>query len=165
MCKNQKTTIHLMCGYMGFGKSTIAKQIAKEHNAVMLSRDEMKLTIFGRNPTRDGFYEHTQKIREVIWDLVEKIIATGTDVVIDSGNWTADMRSKVYKRAKSITPNVILHVILCDMQVAKQRSISRTLKSTDTLEVDAAHFDRRAHMFEPVTEKEAKNYTIVYHSN
>ena len=158
-------TIHIMHGFIGFGKTTTAKKIAKEHSAVRLEIDGFMAKLFGRNPISDGFWHYSEPIKDLIWDIAKETINNGTDVVIDHGFWTKQQRQDVWKRAKQITPNVVFHVIKCDMEVAKARAISRTLNNKDTLNIDGADFDSQKNQFEPIQADEAKNYEIVYHSN
>lgn len=42
--------IHLIHGFMGFGKTTLAKQLEKSLPAVHFTHDEIMLTRYGRTP-------------------------------------------------------------------------------------------------------------------
>lgn len=42
--------LHVMVGYMGFGKSTLAGKLSKERNAIILNHDEFMMILLGRNP-------------------------------------------------------------------------------------------------------------------
>ena len=157
-------TIHLMCGFIGFGKTTIAKKIAKEHSAVRITYDDINTKVFGRNPVNDGFGEYLPRIREWTWDLTAETISNGIDVIIDHGHWTKQSRMETWQRAKQITPNVIFHVIRCDIETAKKRAITRTNKKENGIDVTEADFEEQRPRFEPMQDDEAKNYKIIYHS-
>lgn len=40
-------TIHCMCGYIGFGKTTIAKKLEVEYAAKRLTPDELMVQLYG----------------------------------------------------------------------------------------------------------------------
>ena len=159
-------TIHLMYGFIGFGKTTIAKKIAKEIPAVRLCIDDFNGKLFGRNPYSDGFGDYIKLNKELIWDIVKETIENGIDVIIDSGGVsTKQRRTEELQRAKEITKNVILHIIQCDMEVAKKRTLERTAKNKNTLEITEQDFENCKKKFELIQECELKNYKIVYHNN
>ena len=156
-------TIHLMHGYIGFGKTTTAKRLAKEYGAVRLDGDAFMAKLFGRNPYGEGFGGYWDLVRYLIWDIAKETIENGIDVIIDYGFWRRETREKWYKRAKEITPDVVFHVIQCDMKVARERTLLRTKNNPDMLEIDENCFDIRLKEFEPICESEG--YKIIYHDN
>ena len=158
-------TIHIMHGFIGFGKSTTAKKLAKEYKAVRLATDVINVALFGRNPARDGFGDYWVKIRDLIWDIAKETIENGVNVVIDIGHWRKDERLESWERAKQITPNVIFHAVQCDMSTARERTILRTKNDPTSYEVSDKDFDKNTKWFEPIQDDEAKNYKIVYHDN
>ena len=158
------TTIHLMHGFIGFGKTTIAKKLAKEYSAVRLNYEDFS-TIFGRNPINDGFGEYCKRIGEQIRILAEETIANGVNIIIDHGHWTKQERADKWQWAKQLTPNVIFHVVQCNMKTAKERAVTRTNNKENGTDVTETDFENCQKRFEPMQDDEAKNYKIVFHSN
>ena len=159
-------TIHLMYGFIGFGKTTIAKKIAKEHEGVRFTVDDFNTKVFGRNPVNDGFGEYLPCIKEHVWDMTADTVANGIDVVVDFGGVSSKQgRTEAWQRAKAITPDVVLHVIKCDMEVAKKRTIARTATKENGIDVTETDFEEALKRFEPMQADEARNYKIVYHGN
>ncbi len=142
-------TIHLMAGFMGFGKTTVAKQLEKEIPAVRLTHDEFMVKLYGRNTPYDKFRSNYNKVDEALWDLAEKIIATGTDVIMDYGFWSHKDRQEAYQRAKKITDNVVFHYIDCDMTTAKERILKRSQNTSNELYIKEDEFDTLAQKYEP----------------
>ena len=91
-------TIHLMCGFMGFGKTTIAKQIEKNFSAVRFTHDEIMLERYGREP--NDFQAKYKIVDDFILNEAEKCIKQGQNVVLDYGLWTHEKREKYYKYLK-----------------------------------------------------------------
>ena len=83
-------TLHLMVGLPGSGKTTFAKKLAQQHNAVLFSPDDWQFKLFGNDindPTHD---ENHTKIEELMWDVAQDILKTGTDVILDFGCWAKE---------------------------------------------------------------------------
>jgi len=41
-----RTTLYFMCGKMAAGKSTLSKELARMHNAVLLNRDDWLAALY-----------------------------------------------------------------------------------------------------------------------
>lgn len=155
-------TIHLMVGFMGFGKTTIAKQLENKIPAVRLTHDEFMVKLYGRNMPYADFHPNFKKVDEMLWDLAEKIIKSGTDVIMDYGFWSHNDRKKAYERAKTITDDVIFHNIYCDMSVAKQRILNRSAENQNELYISEDDFDNLAKQYEPWDYMD--DYPVVLHN-
>lgn len=116
-------TIHLMVGFLGFGKTTLAKQLEKELGAVRFTHDEIMLTRYGQNIP--DFETKYKAVDALIRKQAKEAIAAGQDVIMDYGFWSHQIREEYYNWAKTLTNDVIFHLIHCDMALAKQRAINR----------------------------------------
>lgn len=141
------TAIHLMVGFMGFGKTTIAKELEKKFSAVRLTHDEIMLERYGRNP--DDFQEKYKKVDDFIKNETKKYIKQGQDVILDYGFWTHKKREEYYLWAKTLTNEVIFHVLECDLEVAKHRTMTRTQNDNEALIIDENAFDTLLMQYEP----------------
>lgn len=156
-------TIHLIHGFIGFGKSKISKELAHELPAVVLNNDDFMAKLYGKNPPAEMFRDYYNRIDGLIWDLAENIVRAGTDVIIDYGFWTRQSRAEAYARAKKITENVVFHNVQCDMDTARQSVIERNRRHPDVLFIDAATFDLFRPQFEPISDDE--HYPVINHDN
>jgi predicted kinase len=156
-------TIHIMHGFIGFGKTAIAKQMAAELPAVRLNNDELMVRLYGRNPPAENFQEYYNRIDGLIWCLAEQIVKAGIDVIIDLGGWSRQGRKEQFDHANKITDKVLFHKVICDLEVAKQRTVARTNFDEKELRIDEAAFDVLYKKFEPMSEDEG--YPIINHYN
>lgn len=157
-----QATIHLMVGFMGFGKTTVAKELEKIIPAVRLTHDEFMVKLYGRNMPYDEFHPNYQKVDDVLWTMAEKIVQCGTDVIMDYGFWSHQDREEVYRRAKKLTDSVVLHVVQCDMVTAKKRILKRSKENPDELYIREDEFDTLAKKYEPWGAKD--EYPMVWHN-
>ena len=152
--------IHLVVGFMGFGKTTIAKQLMQKLSAKCYTHDEIMIKQYGRNPT--DFQQKYQLVDTYIKNETKKNIAQGTDVILDYGFWTHDVRKQYYHWAKTLTKDVIFHVVNCDMNLAKQRVLNRTQNDKDSLMIDEHMFDIFSEKYEDWSTVD--NYPVVLHN-
>ena len=102
-------TLHLMVGLPGSGKTTFAKKLAQQHNAVLFSPDDWQFKLFGNDindPTHD---ENHTKIEKLMWDVAQDILKTGTDVILDFGCWAKEERDDFRKKAHKSGANFKIH--------------------------------------------------------
>ena len=86
-------TIHLIHGFMGFGKTTLSKKLVKKYNAKHFAIDQVMLERFGRNPK--DFDKAYQECDDYIWQETAKLIQAGQDVILDYGFWEKLYTKKV----------------------------------------------------------------------
>ena len=155
-------TIHLICGFMGFGKTTFAKELARTLPAVRLTHDEFMVDLYGRNMTDKAFHARYATVDNILWKLAEKILNAGTDVIMDYGFWSKQTRKQVQQKAKNLTSDVVWHQLVCDIDTAKSRVLKRTDEQADELFIDETCFNEKLKQYEPITSDEG--LVVKYHN-
>ncbi len=84
----------ITCGKICCGKTTYAKRICKENGSVLLSVDEVMLTVFG-NDVGERHEEITEKIKTYLKRKTVDIVGSGIDAVLDWGLWTRQERFEI----------------------------------------------------------------------
>ena len=84
----------MTCGKICCGKSTYARKLKEEGNAVILSIDEMTLCLFpeGAGEKHDTYVSRAE---EYLCSLSLQILRSGTDVILDWGLWTKAQRDRL----------------------------------------------------------------------
>ena len=84
----------MTCGRICCGKTTYAQKLREERNAVILSIDEITLTLF---PEGAGEMHDTYALRaeQYLCFLSLQILRTGMDVILDWGLWTRAQRERL----------------------------------------------------------------------
>ena len=84
----------MTCGRLCCGKTTYARKLQEQRNAVILSIDEVMLTLFpeGAGEAHDRLAQKTEKY---LLSLSLQILQAGTDVILDWGLWTRAQRGRL----------------------------------------------------------------------
>lgn len=155
----KKPTIHLIHGFIGFGKTTFAKKLEKEANAIRFTHDEWLHHFYGPKDS-DDFYEKSDKINSFMEKMQDKLLGLGQNVIIDSGSWSRKERDKIRKKAKKINANMILYSIECPIDIALERTTNRTKNTPDdSMHISKEVFNELLKKFEPL-EKDEKHVLI-----
>ena len=93
----------MVCGKICSGKSTYSEKLRKENKAVVLSVDEIMLTLFGQN-AGEKHDEYVKKIKKYLLEKSLDIISADVDVILDWGFWTRAERkdARGYYKSSSI---------------------------------------------------------------
>ena len=84
----------MTCGKICCGKSTYARRLREERKGVILSLDEIMLTLFpeGAGGMHDNY---VLRAEQYLLNLSLQILALGTDVILDWGLWTRVQRERL----------------------------------------------------------------------
>jgi predicted kinase len=144
-------TLHLVHGLPGSGKTTFAVRLARETNAVRFTHDEWMVTLHGCNPPEAVFRPQAARIFQLIWAHAARVLATGTDVVIDAGFWTRTSRDEARRWAAGRGAACRFYAMDVSLAEARQRVLARTAALPDaTLEITGPTFDVLAAQLEPM---------------
>ncbi|WP_436952834.1 AAA family ATPase [Staphylococcus shinii] len=152
-------TLYFFTGKMGAGKSTTAKKIAKDKNAVLLSEDEMLEQFYPNQiKTFDDYLTYSNRIKPFIKNHVQNLLSVGTNVVMDfPGNtqkqrkWLSNIPSEIHVSHKLIYLNISDETCL---QRLKQRNIENPERANfDTQKT----FNYVSQYFEEPNESEGLN--------
>lgn len=93
----------LIGGKLCCGKTTYAEKLIAEHNAVLLSCDELMLSLFG-GQTGEKHDETVAKVKQYLLAKSLEIINAGASVILDWGFWTKAERdfTKEYYRKNGV---------------------------------------------------------------
>ena len=154
--------IHLICGFIGFGKTTYAKKLEHELQAVRFTHDEIMVERYGRSP--DDFACKYKIVDDFIKEEAAKLVSNGKSVILDYGFWSRDVRRNYYEWALKLTDKVYFHSIVCDLEVAKQRVLKRSQENKGELFIDEDCFNTLLSKYEPLSDDE-RYPIILYHQN
>ena len=147
-------TLHLLCGFIGAGKTTFGKSLERDHSAILFSHDEWMVRLYGRNPPTERFEECFHRIDDLVWQMADRFLALGHDVVLDHGFWTRGDRDLARRKAQEIGVQTRLYFLHCSEEVMRERVLTRTEESQDSLYINEQAFEKLRKRFEAPMEDE-----------
>jgi len=115
-------TLIFFCGKMGAGKSTKSKEFTSKNNAVLLSEDEWLSILYPQQILSfDDYIKYSALLRPLIKSHVQKILLTGTNVVLDFPANTTKQRAWFKNIVQEIgAQHQLVYLKLSDEQCIKQ---------------------------------------------
>lgn len=158
-----KGVLTFFCGKMGAGKTTKSREIAQEQNAVLLSEDEWLSLIYPNSiNTLEDYIEYSGRLKPQIKKLVQSILASGSNVVMDFPANTISQREWFKSIFSEIqAPHELIYIDqpneVCLGQIAKRRIEQPQRAATDTEEM----FELVTKYFVAPTSDEGFNTTVI----
>ena len=145
------TTLHLLHGFIGAGKTTFAKRLAGEISAMRFTPDELMVKLYGHNPPEAEFTNYLERVTELIWQMTEQLIQLDRDVILDFGFWSRASRDEARSKALELNVKTKLYLITVPESIMKKRVQLRSHELPEgALMIDVHAFESFKHRFEPL---------------
>ena len=131
-------TLHLMVGLPCSGKSTRAKILENEYNALVLSIDKYHIKLFGNDTMDENHDTRHMAIEEILWEIAERALTLGIDVIMDIGFWGREERMVHKNRAKELGAGFKIHF----MDVPKEELYKRLEKRNNESSPDSFYIPK-----------------------
>lgn len=118
----EATTLFLMVGLPGAGKTTLAVGLAKSHPALRLTPDEWHLPLFGTSLTADG---KRDVLEAQLITVAFRAIRLGISVILDFGLWGRDERSALRWLASEVGAQCQVVYVPVELEVQLARIAHR----------------------------------------
>jgi len=162
MRKNlSKPTLHLLCGKIAAGKSTLARTLAAQPATLLISEDHWTSTLFGEDlKTIDDYTRYSARLRAAMAPHIVAILRQGLSVVLDFPANT--VRNRAWMRSiidEAAVPHE-LHVLDLPDEVCKQRLRQRNASGAHPFEVSDAEYEQFTRYFVPPGPDEGFNLVV-----
>ena len=118
--------VHLLYGLAGSGKTTLARVLAADGNAVRFTLDEWMIRLYPSLSFDSAEYGRlTEVVKDLIWSLAGQVLCTGTDVVLDWNSWSRARRAWAIRRAAEVSAPVVLHRLGASVEQASAQAAQR----------------------------------------
>ncbi|RYE96773.1 MAG: ATP-binding protein [Oxalobacteraceae bacterium] len=144
------STAYLVFGFLGSGKTTLAKRLELQHSAVRFTPDEWMARLFGEDPPANTFQDRAAAILDIMQPVWVRCLSLGLDVVLDFGFWSRAERDRVRAAVEEVGATPVLLAVTCSDADARKRIALRNDAAHRSLYIAPATFDLLKARVEPL---------------
>ena len=155
-------TLHMLCGKVAAGKSTLTNRLAETPGTVLLNEDQVLPRLFpGEITTVAAYARCAARLREAIGPHVEALLHAGVSVVLDFPANTLTSRSWMRSLFEAAQADHRLHYLDVADEVCKARLRERNAAGEHDYHTSDAEFDLITSHFVPPGP--AEGFNLVRH--
>lgn len=154
--------LHMLCGKIASGKSTLTKHLARTENAVVLSEDVWLTHLYPEDiRTLDDYVRCSLRIRRLLSEHVQALLSAGMSVILDFPFNTRSSRAWGRELFSEAGAAHRLHYLDVSDEICKDRLRARNASGEHPFETTDAEFDQITQYFVPPLPTEG--FHIVLH--
>jgi predicted kinase len=158
----EAAVLHMVCGKIASGKSTLTKRLARTENAVIISEDSWLANLYpGEIRTLDDYVRCSGRIRRALSDHVQALLLAGISVILDFPFNTINSRTWGRELFTGARVGHRLHYLDVSDEICKTRLKARNASGEHPFETTDVQFDQITQHFVPPSTTEG--FQIVLH--
>jgi predicted kinase len=114
-------TLHFIAGRLAAGKTTLARQLAVQHHAVLFCEDVWLSKLSDGISSFDDYLKWSRRCRTVMESLIVDILKAGTSVVLDFAGNRITERAWVLGLSQQAGTSHVLHYLDVDEEECLRR--------------------------------------------
>ncbi len=132
------STVYLLCGLPGAGKTTRAKELEADGKGVLLNADSWVCHLYPDDAEAAARDERKGLVEQVQWELVERLVGDGISVILDWGVWTRAERDRYRKRARDLGAEVRTVFVDAPIETLHERVADKNRETIEEMGVAEA---------------------------
>ena len=154
--------LHLLCGKIGAGKSTLARTLVGETGGLLIAEDDWLSTLYpGEIADLADYRRASERLRGAIAPLIAEMVKRGQAVILDFPANTVAGRTWMKHLADAAGVTATLHFLDTSDEECRARMHARNASGAHPYHVDDETFDRFTALFAPPEEFEG--FAIVHY--
>lgn len=146
----RKSTVYIICGFIGAGKTTFAKKLEEETGAVRITKDEWSIRLIGNDPAIDGYAQWDHKIIGLSRDFAFYLAKKGIDVIMDEGFWAKEEREELKRKIYAIGATAVMYYVDTPIETIRERVLGRNNTVTkESFKISREMFDSYLQYWQP----------------
>jgi len=156
-------TLHMLCGKIASGKSTLAARLAQDGQAVLVSEDAWLSALYPDEMTTPADYvRHAERLRGIMGPHLVSVLKAGLSVVLDFPANTVANRAWMRGLFEAAGAAHHLHLLETPDALCLARLRARNARGDHPFKVTEAQFHQFAKHYAPPTPQEG--FSIVVQS-
>lgn len=154
--------LHMVCGKIASGKSTLTARLGEAPRTVLLSEDKWMACLYPNEiHTLTDYVSRAARLRVVLTEHVQALLATGICVVLDFPFNTVSTRSWGRSLFQAVACEHRLHYLDVSDETCKSRLTARNVSGEHPFQTSKEQYDQITRYFVPPEPSEGFNI-IVY---
>ena len=151
-------TLFVMVGLPGSGKTTLAKQLEREHDALRLTKDDWMMALFGWGDYRDK----REVIEALLWSMGARALQLGVNVVLDYGLWARVEREEYRARAEALGARVDMRFLdVPEDELLRRMEARNTRREVNDVPITVEQLKEYLPRFQRPTEEELASWKAI----
>jgi predicted kinase len=118
-------TLHFISGRLAAGKTTLARKLAAEYHAILISEDVWLSKLSDGISSFDDYLKWSQRCRSVLGPLIVDMLKAGVCVVLDFAGNRITERAWARNLSEAAGSSHILHLLDVDEEECLRRLLTR----------------------------------------
>lgn len=153
-------TLHLLAGQIASGKSTLAKKLSEQHDAIVISEDEWLSQLFADDmSTVEDYVRCSNNLKRAMEPHLLDLIQIGLSIVLDFPANTLKQRVWMRNLIDKAGCEHVLHFLDVPVDVCRSRLHQRNQQRTHAFHVTDKQFEVISGYFEAPSPEE--QFTII----
>ncbi len=150
-----KATLHLVCGKIASGKSTLARQLSTDQKVILINEDTWLSRLYPDEITSIKDYVRcSSRLRSIMEDHIQLLLQAGLSVVLDFPANTLDIRQWMLSISERAGVPNCLHYLNVSNKTCKERLHIRNASGSHEFNPTDEQFDQITSYFVPPTADE-----------
>lgn len=151
----QPPSLHVICGKIAAGKSTLAAELGKAANTLVIAEDDWLAALFKEQmSTGQDYMRFAAMLKTVMGPHVAAILRSGVSVVLDYPANTVEFRRWMRDVATAGKAGSIIHVLDVPDEVCLARLKARNSDGAHAFAATEAQFRQFARHYQPPSAEE-----------
>lgn len=147
--------LHVICGKIAAGKSTLAARLGAVPNSVIIAEDHWLAALFkDQMATGQDYMRFAAKLKTVMGPHVAAILRNGVSVVLDYPANTVDFRRWMLDVAAAGSAQCIIHVLDVSDEVCLARLKARNIEGAHDFAATETQFRQFTKHYQPPSAEE-----------
>ena len=162
------SSVHLIEGPVGAGKSTFASTLAARTSGVHIALDEWFVKLFSPDrPAGDfvpWYIERKERLLALIWSHSRQILTSGNSVILELGLIQREPRTAFCHKVRDEGFELVVHVLDAPLQIRRERVRRRNTErgSTYSMVVPEHIFEVASNLWEAPDDVECTEFGIEF---